>query len=115
MRRKMPKKKCPDCKGLQIINKEMRKGFFPIWITCPICNGTGKVPVKRKPKQKKCTVCEGRKKVTYYADYGDTELSEMDCCHCDGTGIEPSDKEKGIFKKPTAKQCRKVAEVIRRK
>jgi len=40
-------------------------------------------------------------------------IIEETCPRCNGSGEEPTDTEKGIFKKPSREQMRKVAEVIR--
>ncbi len=57
----------------------------------------------------------------FYSVYpkGDEEqkcwAEAVDTCPKCWFGIEPTDREKGIFKKPSRKRCKKIAKIIREK
>jgi len=66
----------------------------------------------------KCKRCKGLK--FFICIDPDVDGTPLRCSRCKGTGIEPkdkkevTDKERGVFTKPTPAQCRKVAAVIRK-
>lgn len=69
--------RCSECNG------SGDKLFDFIWGDCPTCNGTGLV---NSPNA--CTKCKG--KGTFVPEEFPIE---MDCDHCNGSGLEPIEVE----------------------
>jgi DnaJ-class molecular chaperone len=72
-------------------------------------------------KRKKCPECKGEGEITFLnAGYYNYSVSTEPCPTCNGMGYAPvkkrdrtSDRENGIFKKPTKKQMLKIAKLIK--